>query len=72
MRMLRVAVDKYNSSKRAGTSGDSLSISAFRPMVVFHCLPAFAICLSCASPSSGLGVAFIIVGESVVVAAVVI
>ena len=51
--------------------GDSLSISAFRPMVIFHCLPALAIRLSCASPSSALGFAFRKVGDSVAFAAAV-
>ena len=52
-------------------TGDSLSMSSFRPMVIFHCLPALAIRLSWASPSSALGFAFRSVGDSVAFAAAV-
>jgi len=41
-------------------------------MVIFHCLPALAIRLNWASPSSALGFAFRTVGESVAFAAAVI
>ena len=53
-------------------TSDSPSISSLRPMVLFHCLPALAIRLNWASPSSDLGFAFRTVGESVAFAAAVI